>query len=67
LKQINRFSPQNYSVEKVVRGESGVYSCLLAATEEKGRSGKLSDQSEILLHCSVAISNSESFIIWYSS
>jgi len=30
--------------------------------EEEGRSGKLSDQSEVLLHCSVTISNSESFM-----
>jgi len=35
---------------------------LLATTEEEGRSGKLSDQSEVLLHNSVAISNSESFM-----
>jgi len=30
--------------------------------EAEGRSGKLSDQSEVLLHCSVANSNSESFM-----
>ena len=29
--------------------------------EAEGRSGKLSDQSEVLLHCSVAILSSESF------
>jgi len=30
--------------------------------EEEGRSEKLSDQSEILLHCSVDISNSDRFM-----
>ena len=30
--------------------------------EEVGRSGKLSDRSEVLLYCSVAISNSESLM-----
>jgi len=30
--------------------------------EEEGRSGKLSDQSEALLHCSVTNSNSESLV-----
>jgi len=27
----------------------------MATMDEEGRSGKLSDQSEVLLHCSVAI------------
>jgi len=30
--------------------------------EEEGRSEKLSDQSEILLHCRLDISNSDSFM-----
>ena len=46
------------AVEKVV--------VLLATMEEEGRSGKLSDQSEVLLRCSVAISNSKSLIYRHS-
>ena len=36
---------------------------ILATVEKEGRSGKLSDQTEVLLYdCSVPISNSESFM-----
>jgi len=41
--------------------------CTPGTMGEEGRSGKLSDQSEVLLHCSVANSNSESLMGTHST